>query len=100
MTPHGDAPAAPVRPFYARVVDEAELREATDLQGVDQELALLRVKLREQIDANPKDLALMLKSVDSIVRAVSARYRMSAKRTDDLANALRAVGDAVSSQFM
>lgn len=106
MTPRDDAPASapasgePVRLFYDRVVDEAELREALDLQGLDQELALLRLKLRDHLDANPKDLALLLKSVESIVRAVSARYRMSPKRTDDLANAASAVVDALANQFM
>jgi hypothetical protein len=99
--PAGAPPAAnePVRLFYDHVVDEAELRRALDIQGLDQEVAILRIKLHDHLDKHPEDQALMLKSVDSIVRAVSARYRMSSKRTDDFASACAAVFDAVSNQF-
>ena len=41
----------------------------------------------------------MLKSVTLIVRAVSARYRMSEKRAADLGAALAATVEGISNQF-
>lgn len=95
------APRAPerVRLFYDDTVGEAEVRKVFDLQGIDHEIALLRLRLREHLDAHPEDYALMLKSVESIVRAVSVRYRIGDKRTKDLASAMVAVLDAVGVQF-
>ena len=92
-------PAESARLFYDRVVEEAELRDALAVEGLDQEVALLRIKLRDHVTAHPEDLALMLKSVTLIVRAVAARYRMSPKRTADFADALVATLDALGDQF-
>ena len=89
----------PLRLFYGRVVDEAELREALEIHGLDLEVAVLRIKLRNHIHEHPEDQALLLKSMESLVRAVSTRYRISEKRTNDLASALASVVDAVSGQF-
>ena len=110
MTQHDDgAPAAvttssnagskPLQLFYGRVVNEAELREALEIQGLDLEVAVLRIKVREHVDGDAEQQVLMLKSMDSLVRMVSARYRISAKRTDDLASVFASVLDAVSGQF-
>lgn len=95
------APGAPqrIRLFYDHTVDEAEVRAVFELQGIDHEIALLRLRLREHLDERPEDYVLMLKSVGSIVRAVSTRYRIGDKRTKDLASAMVAVLDAVGEQF-
>jgi hypothetical protein len=88
--PAPDAPPlAPVAQFYGSVVDDAaELLEADEVQGVDRELSLLRVRFRKELLASPQDHALMLKSIETIAKVVSARYRMSKKRTDDLAGGI------------
>ena len=95
------APGAPqrIRLFYDHLVGEAEVREVFDLQGIDHEIALLRLRLREHLHEHAEDYELMLKSVGSIVRAVSTRYRIGDKRTKDLSNAMVAVLDAVGEQF-
>lgn len=92
------APPA-VRQFYASVVDEASLVEAREVEGIDEELALLRVRLRTLIEERPQDYALMLRGVALIAKAVSARYRMSAKSKADLASSLAAVLEQVGAQF-
>ena len=93
------APSEPLRLFYGRVVDEAELREALEIQGLDMEVAVLRIKVREHVDGDAEQQALMLKSMDALVRMVSARYRISTKRSNDLAGVFASVLDAVSGQF-
>ncbi|MDP9236621.1 MAG: hypothetical protein M3P30_04340 [Chloroflexota bacterium] len=104
-----DAVTQPEPPpqFYRSVVDDAaDLIEADEIQGVDRELSLLRVKFREEMDAsraamldNPEQYALMLKSIEMIVRTVSARYRMSAKKSADLAQGITDVLDRMGLAF-
>jgi hypothetical protein len=98
--------AVPPAQFYRSVVDDAaELIEADEIQGVDRELSLLRVKFRDEMDANrmtmtdPEQYALMLKSVETIVRTVAARYRMSTRKSEDLAQSIGAVLDQVTGAF-
>jgi hypothetical protein len=45
------------RGFYSRALDEAEkleLEEASHVEGIDEEIALLRVKLRELLEEQPE----------------------------------------------
>ena len=82
-------PAESVRQFYASVVDDAaELLEADEVQGLDRELAMLRVRLRRQMRDEGADYALMLKSIETITKLVAARYRMSRQRSEDLAGSM------------
>lgn len=74
-------------PFYAQVLSEAEalrLPQAEEVEGLDEEIALLRVKLASLLEAQPQNLSLLLKGVEMLVRATAARYRLSQKAGDDL----------------
>ncbi len=87
--------------FYASVIDAADLADVAraNHDGVDAELQLMRFKLRELMRDRPEDHALMLKSVELIVRIVAARYRMSATRTEELDGTMSAMVRSVMSQF-
>ncbi len=85
--------------FYGPVSDPEALAEAAQVEGVDDELAELRVRLRELIDERPVNYELMLKSVGMIVRAAGARYRMSAQSKEELASAMAAVIQGVGVQL-
>jgi hypothetical protein len=87
------------REFYAGALDAAErieLDAASEVEGLDEEIALLRMKLREALGKRPDDLALMLRGIDLLVKAVTARYRLSPEAGEDLsqniANVVRGVG--------
>ena len=80
--------------FYGRALSEAErvlLPQAAEVQGLDQEIALLRVKLATVMQEHPQNLPLMLRGVELLVRAVSAEYRLSRKSQDNLAAAIDGV---------
>ena len=79
---------APAPNFYASVLDEAELAEASATAGVDSELAMMRVQLRRRLRDQPDEYALLLKSIELIVRTVAARYRMSAKRSGEFSDTM------------
>ncbi len=80
--------------FYGRALSEAErvlLPQAAEVQGLEQEIALLRVKLATVVQEHPQNLPLMLRGVELLVRAVSAEYRLSRKSQDNLAAAIDGV---------
>lgn len=94
-----DDEAATIGGFYESAMDEAErnlLPDARKIEGLDEEIAVLRVKLRSAVKQRPENLPLMLRGIDLLVKAVSARYRLSkqseAALADSLAGVIRGVG--------
>ncbi len=90
------------RDFYGKALDAAErieLEEASDVEGLDGEIALLRMRLREALSEKPEDLQLMLRGIGLLVKAVSARYRLSKQAeeqlSDSLAGVIRGVGGLI-----
>ena len=80
--------------FYESALNEAEaalFQDAKKLDGLDDEIAVLRVKLRSAVKAHPDNLPLMLRGIGLLVKAVSARYRLSKQAEDDLADSLAGV---------
>jgi hypothetical protein len=89
--------------FYGRSLDAAErveLQEAADVHGLDEEIAVLRLRLRQAVDGHPDDLQLMLRGIDMLVKAVSAKYKMSRPAAEDLADSIAAVVRGVGVQLM
>ena len=44
--------------------------------GVDQEIAVLRLKLRAALHDHPEDLQLMVHGITLLVRALAAKYKL------------------------
>ena len=89
--------------FYGSALDAAErieLEAASDIEGLDKEIALLRVKLRGLVSERPEELQLMLRGIELLVKAVSARYRLSKDAEEDLADSLGNVIRGVGGQLM
>lgn len=88
--------------FYKEALSQAEqvlLPEALEVEGLEQEIALLRLKLQQALVERPEDMDLLLKGVNLLVRAVAAQYRLSPKAKDDLMDSvigvLEGVGEAL-----
>ena len=91
------------RDFYGSALAAAErieLEAASDIEGLDKEIALLRVKLREVVSERPEELPLMLRSIELLVKAVSARYRLSKQAEEDLAESIAGVIRGVGGLLM
>lgn len=89
--------------FYRGALKAAErrlLEAAYDLEGLDHEAAVLRVKLRTAIAEDPENLKLMLLGMGMLVRLAAARYRMSPKARKDLADNLAAVLNSLGDQIL
>ncbi len=100
--PASDKSAASTSGFYASALTRAErsrLSKARAAEGLDEEIALLRIRLYSLASEHPEQLELLLKGVTSLVRAVALKYKLSDKPVEDLsrniAGVLRGIGGAL-----
>ncbi len=94
---------AAARNFYRQAVDRAErldLERAQEIEGLDDEIALMRVRLKRAVEERPEDVQLLVKGLDILVRAVGARYRLSPKSRRDLAENLAAALNSLGDQLL
>lgn len=68
-----------------------ELEEASYVEGVDQEIALLRIKLRELVESEPDRIDLHLEAANTIARLVRTRYQISKEQKRSLKEAIAKV---------
>ena len=92
----------PERPqeFYEEALSKAErvrLSRAKQIQGLDEEIALLRLRLSRLTEEQPENLELLIKGIGMLVRAVSAKYKLSHKAEEDLYQSLLGVLQGVGS---
>jgi hypothetical protein len=91
------------RDFYGSALEAAEriaLEQAAEVEGLDEEIAVLRVKLRDVLQRQPEDLPLMLRGIELLVKAVSARYRLSKEAEGDLSESIAGVVRGVGGLLM
>ena len=82
------------RAFYSRALDEAEkleLEEASHVEGIDEEIALLRVKLRELVEEQPERIDLHFEAANIIARLVRTRYQITKEQKKSLKEAIQKV---------
>lgn len=87
-------PAAEQDAFYTTALAAAErydLAAAASVSGIDGEIAVLRLVIRRELQANPEDGARLLRAVEALTRAVRVKYQLSEKRRENLAEAMAAV---------
>jgi len=79
------------RNFYADAFDEQALFEAAQVEGIDDELASLRLLLLKEAKKKPQTLNRLLRGIEVVVRAAAIKYRMSPANKEDLAEAVMTV---------
>ena len=97
-----DAAANLQREFYRAVLDEAEqiaMQTAEQMEGLDREIEVLRVKLRKIVKGQNPNLKLMIRAMDMLNRLVSTRYRISKRSQKDLAASIAAVLQSARSEL-
>ncbi len=89
-TPKGSQ-AAERRGFYSRVLDEAgklDFELASGVNGIDDEIALLRVKIKSLLEHNPDDVRLIMQMTNALERLVMARYKITKEQRKGLKEAI------------
>ena len=77
--------------FYSKVLDEAEqldLELASGVEGIDDEIALLRVKIKSILEKDPEDIRLIMQATNTLARLVRTKYNISKKDKKGLKEAI------------
>ncbi len=77
--------------FYSKVLDEAERLDfelATGVEGIDDEIALLRVKIKSLLEREPENIKLIMQASNTLARLVRTRYKISKEDKKGLKEAI------------
>ena len=77
--------------FYSRVLDEAEQLDfelATGVEGIDDEIALLRVKIKSILANDPDNIKLIMQAPNALARLIRTRYNISKEDKKGLKEAI------------
>jgi hypothetical protein len=77
--------------FYARVLDEAERLDfelASDVEGIDDEIALLRVKIKSLLENDPENISLLMQATNALAHLVKTKYNISKEQRKGLKAAI------------
>ena len=88
--------------FYERALSAAEseyLKRAGNMDGLDDEIAVLRAKILTTLEDRPDDLPLLMKGIGTLSRTLAARHRLADKAEqdlfDNLVGTLRGLGEQI-----
>jgi len=77
--------------FYSKVLDEAErldLELAQGVEGIDDEIALLRVKIKSILENDPENIKLIMQATDTLAKLVRTRYKITKEQKKGLKEAI------------
>jgi hypothetical protein len=80
--------------FYSLVLDEAQkldLEIAEGVEGLDDEIALLRVKIKALIEKDPENLLLIMQASGTLARLLRTRYTLEKGQGKGIKDAIRNV---------
>ena len=77
--------------FYSKVLDEAEqldLELATGVEGIDDEIALLRVKIKSILAHDPENIKLIMQATNTLAGLVKTRFKITKEQKKGLKEAI------------
>jgi hypothetical protein len=77
--------------FYLKALDEAEMLDmeaAADISGIDDEIALLRVKIKSVLEKDPENIKLIMQATNMLARLVKTRYNITREQGNGLKEAI------------
>jgi len=77
--------------FYSRVLDEAERLDfelASGVEGIDDEIALLRVKIKSLLENEPENIRLIMQVTNALERLIRTRYSIGKEQRKGLKEAI------------
>jgi hypothetical protein len=77
--------------FYSRVLDEAERLDfelASGVEGIDGEIALLRVKIKSLLESEPENISLLMQATNTLAHLVKTKYNISKEQRKGLKAAI------------
>ncbi len=89
--PHTSPSPAEPAGFYEEVLSRSErlrLTKARRVEGLDEEIALLRTRLSSLAQDHPDKFELLMKGISLLVKAVAVKYKLSPQSEQDLAKSI------------
>jgi len=77
-------------------VEQLQMAEASHIEGIDDEIALLRIRLRELAEQSPERIDLQVDLANAIARLVKTRYQISSQQKKSLRAAVVKVLEEVA----
>jgi len=80
--------------FYSRVLDEADKLDfelACGVNGIDDEIALLRVKIKSILEDEPKNVKQLIDVTNALERLIRTRYKITKEQRKGLKEAIGTV---------
>ena len=77
--------------FYSKVLDEVEKLDfelAAGVEGIDDEIALLRVKIKSLLEHDPENVKLIMQATNTLASLVKTRYKISKEDRKGLKEAI------------
>ena len=77
--------------FYAKVLDEAERLDfelASGVEGIDDEIALLRVKIKSILSSDPENIKLIMQATNTLAKLIKTRYNIPKEQKKGLKEAI------------
>lgn len=76
--------------FYSHVLDDkekAEYEKAVLVEGIDEEIAMMRVKIISLIDRDPENIKLITRAINTLLNMLKTKHMISKKEGFDLKEA-------------
>ncbi len=80
--------------FYSRVMNEAEQLDfelAAGVEGFDDEIALLRVKIKSLLENDPENIKLLMAATTTLANLVKTKYKITKEQKKGLKEAIENV---------
>lgn len=77
--------------FYSKLLDEAEQLDfelAAGVEGIDDEIALLRVKIKSILENDPENIRLIMDATNTLARLIRTRYNITKDEKKGLKEAI------------
>ena len=77
--------------FYSKVFDEAgrlDFELASGVEGIDDEIALLRVKIKSILSHDPENIKLIMQATNTLAGLLRTRYKITAEQKKGLKEAI------------
>ena len=88
------SPSARKQSLYTKVLDEAEKLDfelASGVSGIDDEIALLRVKIKSILGGEPQNIKLLVDVTNALERLIRTRYKITKEQRKGLKEAIGTV---------
>lgn len=80
--------------FYSRALkdsEKADFEEARDVEGIDEEIALLRVKIKSLVEYDPDNIRLMMRAIDSMGKLARTKFNIGKNDKKSVAEAVAGI---------